>query len=663
MPTLLSAEVLWSLARVAPPVLARDGSRAITAVRRTDPNTQQNTTVLYAIEGDAPPRAITAEGTSSGDPALSQDGALLAFVRKPAGAPSDRAAQLHVLSLREGGEARLIGDFPLGASEPKFFSDGKRVCVVAPVYKRAPTVEGTRALQESRSKSKVDAHVTEDRVFRFWDRWLTDEEVPHLFEVTLETGAVRDLTPALEAWFDLMGDGGNYDIAPDDSEIVFAAYVHQGDHQRVRSAIYRLSLESGAIACLTADHPGDDVRPCYSPDGSAILYGARREQVHCSHLELRLRSRADESDRALDPDFAYDADEWSFADPRTIVGSASIQGRTQPWVLSLDDEHTRVIDLGGGSVHGVRAGRDRTLWCTWDSLSAPPEVHTLSLADRSLRKRTHFNDAIVADLALATVEARTMTGAEGDPVQVFVLAPNPRSISESTDKTLVHLIHGGPFGTFGDTWSWRWNAQVFASRGHTIAMVNFHGSSSYGERFARSILGDWGGKPARDIELVTDALVAEGLADPARVAIAGGSYGGYLTSWLITQTQRFRCAIAHAPVTDVLSMFASDFMLEWNLEMGAWPWDHDGALDRFTRFDPMRHITAARTPTLVIHGERDYRVPYTQGLELYGALKAQGVPAKLVVYPSENHWILQRANAIHWFGQMLDWLDRWLRAR
>lgn len=663
MPTLLSAEALWSLARVAPPTLARDGSIAVTAVRRTDPNTRQNTTVLHALEGDRPPRALTAEGASSVDPALSHDGALLAFVRKPLGSPSDHGAQLHVLSLREGGEARVLGDFPLGVSEPRFFSDGARVCVVAPVYKSAPTLEGTRALKESRAKSPVDAHVTEDRIFRFWDRWLTDEAVPHLFEITLATGAARDLTPSLEAWFDLMGDGGNYDLAPDDSEIVFAAYVHEAQHQRVRSAIYTLSIEQGAIRCLTPDHAGDAIRPCYSPDGTAILYGTRRELVHCSHIELRLRSRADESERTLDPSFAYDADEWSFADARTLVGSATIHGRSKPWVLSLEDDRIRVMELGGGSARGVRAGRDRALWCTWDSLTAPPEVHTLSIDGGPLRKRTRFNDRVVEDLALATVEERWIPGADNDPVQTFVLRPHPLSVASSAANTLVHLIHGGPFSTFGDTWSWRWNAQVFASRGHTIAMVNFHGSSSYGEAFAKSILGDWGGKPARDIELVTDALLAEGLADPDRVAIAGGSYGGYLTSWLLTQTQRFCCAIAHAPVTDVLAMFASDFMLEWNFEMGAWPWDHDGALDRFTRFDPMRHIAGARTPTLVIHGERDYRVPYTQGLELYGALKAQGVPAKLVVYPSENHWILQRANAIHWFGQMHDWLDRWLRAR
>jgi dipeptidyl aminopeptidase/acylaminoacyl peptidase len=662
MPTLLTAEALWSLARVSPPVVARDGSFSVASVRRTDPNTQQNTTVLYRIARGHSPHALTARDASSTDAALSSDAKTLAFVRRPLGAPSDRAAQLHVMSLEHGGEPRVLGDFPLGVSEPRFFEDGRRMCVVANVYAAAPTLEGTRALREERAKSKVDAHVTEDRVFRFWDRWLSDGEVPHIFEVSLADGTVRDCTPNLTAWFDLMGECANYDIAPDGSELVFAAYMHQPQHQRVRSAIYRLSLSNGVIECLTPDHVGDDVRPCYAPDGSAIVYGARRDHVHCSHLELRLRSRVDGSERTLAPSFEHDVDEWSFADARTLVGSATIRGRTRPWTLSIADDTITVLETDGGSVRGVRASRDGTLWCTHDSLTRPPEVHTMPLAGGPLAARSHFNDELVESLALARVEERTMTGDDDEPVQVFVLHPHPSTRDESSHNTLVHLIHGGPFGIFGDAWSWRWNAQVFAARGHTVAMVNFQGSSSFGERFAKSILGDWGGKPARDILAVTDALVAEGLADTQHVAVAGASYGGYLTAWLTTQTQRFRCAIAHAPVTDVLSMMASDFMLEWDIEMGAWPWDGPEAQARFLRFDPMRHVGAVTTPTLVIHGATDYRVPYSQGLEWYGALKARGVPSRLVVYPGENHWILQRANAIHWFGEMLTWLDRWLRS-
>jgi dipeptidyl aminopeptidase/acylaminoacyl peptidase len=224
------------------------------------------------------------------------------------------------------------------------------------------------------------------------------------------------------------------------------------------------------------------------------------------------------------------------------------------------------------------------------------------------------------------------------------------------------LIHGGPYGHFGDTWSWRWNAQLFAARGHSVALVNFHGSSSFGEPFARSVLGDWGGAPAEDLQRATDAFAREGLFEDGRVAIAGGSFGGYLSAWLVTQTQRFRCAIAHAPVTDFMAMLGSDIPLDWNIETGAWPWDGPDARARFDRFDPMRSIDAVSTPTLVIHGASDYRVPYGQGLELYGALKARDVPARLVVYPSENHWILQRANSLHWYGEVLSWLDRWLPA-
>jgi dipeptidyl aminopeptidase/acylaminoacyl peptidase len=222
------------------------------------------------------------------------------------------------------------------------------------------------------------------------------------------------------------------------------------------------------------------------------------------------------------------------------------------------------------------------------------------------------------------------------------------------------LVHGGPYGMHGDLWHWRWNAHALAAPGYAVALVNFHGSAGYGARFADAVIGDWGGKAAEDILLVTDALVARGLADPRRLAVAGGSFGGYMACWLPTHTDRFACAVAHAPVYDTLALSGSDITQGLERELGGEPWSMPDTRAAIDRWNPAVHTAGYRTPTLVTHGEKDFCCPVQHGLELYGMLKAKGVPARLAHYPDENHWISKRRNSIHWYGEVHAWLARYL---
>jgi dipeptidyl aminopeptidase/acylaminoacyl peptidase len=220
------------------------------------------------------------------------------------------------------------------------------------------------------------------------------------------------------------------------------------------------------------------------------------------------------------------------------------------------------------------------------------------------------------------------------------------------------MIHGGPHGVFGDAWHWRWCALAFAARGYLCALVNFHGSTSWGQDFAASILGRWGDQPYTDIIAATDLLIDRGVVDPKRMAISGGSYGGYLVSWICSQTDRFTCAVNHAGVCDFQTQYASDFTQGRARAMGGEPWDNIEGMDRY---NPMRHARGFKTPMLVVHGELDYRVPYVQGIEIYNVYKAMGLPARLVIYPDENHWVLKPRNSVHWYGEVLGWFDRWLK--
>jgi dipeptidyl aminopeptidase/acylaminoacyl peptidase len=271
------------------------------------------------------------------------------------------------------------------------------------------------------------------------------------------------------------------------------------------------------------------------------------------------------------------------------------------------------------------------------------------------RRLTHVNDDLVARLALGTVEDATFEGAGGDPVQMFVVFPP--GFSPAKKYPLVQVIHGGPHGATQDAFHYRWNLQAFAAPGYVVAAVNFHGSTGFGQPFVESILGAHGDKPFTDVMKATDALVARGYVDEKRMAAAGGSYGGYLVDWIEGHTDRFAALVSHAGVYSQLGQFASDATYGRQHSYGGYPFTN---LANVERWSPDRYAASFKTPMLILHGERDFRVPVTQGLDLYGVLQAKGVPARLVDYPDENHWILKGENARHWYGEVLAWLARWL---
>jgi dipeptidyl aminopeptidase/acylaminoacyl peptidase len=291
-------------------------------------------------------------------------------------------------------------------------------------------------------------------------------------------------------------------------------------------------------------------------------------------------------------------------------------------------------------------------------LAQPPEIVRFPLAGGEVEPVTTFAGEALSAIAFGRVEELEIAGADGDPVHVFLVFPP--GYEAGAPRPLVQVLHGGPYGMHGDLWSFRWNAQTFAAPGHVVAMVNFHGSAGYGSRFADSVMGNWGGAPAEDILLATDALVARGVADPARLALAGGSYGGYLAAWLPTRTDRFRCTVVHAPVFNTGTLCSGDMTQGVERELGGEPWSMPATREPIDRWNPAMHTASYTTPTLVTHGGKDYRCPVENGFELYGVLKAKGVSARLAHYPDEGHWILKRRHSIHWYGEVLGWIGRHL---
>ncbi len=610
------------------------------------------------------PRPLTSPHVSSSQPSVSPDGRWLAFVRKPShdGGPLPparaSAAQLHVMPL-DGGEARRVTDLPLGVGDPRWTPDGRHVIVASPLYRGALDVAATRRLQEERARAGERPHVTEDRVYRFWDRWLGDGDVHHLFLVDVETGAARDLVPSSERWFDLMDPEGQYDVAPGGDEIAFSANATQPPYQRMRAGIFVVSLAEGSgrePVCVTPDNPADDTRPRYSPDGRWLVYGQKRDRSnYADRVRIVRVDRKTGEHVTLTETWDASPSAWEIAAPDTLLLEVEERGRAALYRLSLGGGGAPELVARDGTLRGARPARDGFVYAQHDGLSRPPEIARCPIGGGAVERLTSFTAEATAGIELGRVEELTITGAGDDPVHVFVVFPPGH---DAGALPLVQVVHGGPYGSFGDHWHWRWNAQAFAAPGYAVALVNFHGSAGYGERFANSVLGDWGGRPAEDILHATDALVARGLADPARLVVAGGSYGGYMAAWIPTRTDRFACAVVHAAVYDTLALCASDMTQGVERELGGEPWEMPRARDGIDRWNPAVHSGAHRTPTLVTHGERDFRCPVQHGLELYGMLKAKGVPARLAHYPDENHWILKRGNSIHWYGEVLGWIAR-----
>jgi dipeptidyl aminopeptidase/acylaminoacyl peptidase len=651
----LTVEDLWAIERVGTPVLSPDGAQVAYTVTSYDmEDNRGNADIWLMPAGGGPARRLTTAKASDGSPAWSPDGRRIAFVSRR---DADTAAQLYVLPL-EGGEAERVTDMPTAVASPRWLPDGKRIVFAAHVVAGAESPAETKKALEAREKAKLKARTSESRLYRFWDRFLTDDEYPHLFVIDLETRAVTDLLPGSKRYFGLQDGSPDFDVSPDGQTIVFAANDTEAPHLTLDSDLFAVSVSGGAVRNLTADNPAEDRGPVFSPDGRFVAYG--REQKADGwpdYARLALLELANGKATVLTGGWDNSVGDWTFtSDGKQLVFHAEVRARVNVYRLPVSGGTPREI-FRGGTTSGAEVTPTGIVIFQHHTLTRPPEIASVSLDGTGFRQITSVNDSRMAALALGEVKEQTLEGAGGEDVQMFVVLPP--SYEPGKRYPLVQLVHGGPVGTFGDYFHFRWSAQAFAAPGYVVAMVNFHGSSSFGQPFVESILGAHPDKPFTDVMRATDALVAQGLVDPARMAAAGGSYGGFLVNWIAGHTDRFKALVSHAGVYDLLGQWASDATWGRHHSYGGYPYSN---LANTERWSPNRYASAFSTPMLVLHGERDYRVPVTQGLELYGVLKAKGVPARLVYYPDENHWILKPQNSRHWYGEVLAWLGKYLGA-
>ena len=650
----MTADELWQIPRVGTPCVGPAGRKIVVPVTTWPAEEGSARTQLclwHASSSQCTP--LTPDDCNAGLAAWSPDRSSLSYVLR---SRTEDAAQPQLyLNQLDGGVPECLTDFPLGVLDAKWLPDGSGLIIASKLIEGHASIEETRAEIQRRKDDPGAVHATEQRLFRFWDQWLTGGEFPHLFHLDLATHDLHHLTPNLTAWFSFMSPAGQFDISPDGTEIVFAGLVPNPEHNDVESRLFVTPVSQGPIECLTPDAPADSVRPRYAPDGSSIIYGRKEDRYFYadrSRLYRYDRESGTHSPWCESWDQAPEA--WTFSADGSLLFAAECEARTHIYRLHPKENVPRLF-AEGGTLGAPQIADDGVVYFTRESIQAPAEVYCCGSAGQDACEVTDFTKASIAGLAMGEVREVQCAGAGGATIQSFVVLPPGHD--STTAAPFVNVIHGGPHGVWGDQFHYRWNSQLFAAGGYVVALPNFQGSTSWGNDFSQRIQGAWAERPYADVMAVTDHLIESGLIDADRMAAAGGSYGGYLVAWIAGHTDRFKCRVNHAGVYDTLAMYASDATWGRGKSFGGLPWD---GLDAIDACNPARFTEGMTTPMLIIHGERDYRVPVTQSLACYGVLQAKGVPSRLVHFPDENHWILKAHNSRRWYQEVHEWISRWI---
>jgi dipeptidyl aminopeptidase/acylaminoacyl peptidase len=652
----LNVEDLWKIKRIGPPSVAPDGKWCVVEVTTFDIDRDESSSNLWLLATDGKTqRQLTNTTGKNGGPKWSPDGQSIAFVSQRAG---DDSPQVYVIS-PTGGEARRVSRMPMAPSALKWSGDSKTIFCIAWTWPDAADDEAHKRKEKALKESKSKAIVIDDTQYRYWDKWIADGKRPMIFAIDVDTGKHRNLLAKCKRHLPPTEPSDrDYDVSPDGKELCFVSDTARDYGTDFNNDLFTLKLDGDAEPKnITEDNKASDTNPVYGPHGLHIaflrqtikyFYGDR------NRLMLHDRRAGTSRELAADLDRSCQNPKW-FPDGNRIAFEAENAGYVHIYFVGIDgrkpftDDPThseRSIDFAKGQRLGVYLV---------NSFDRPPAAYAHGPTIKDPIPLEHFNDELMTDWRLGKVEFRTFKGADDRDVQQWVVYPP--HFDPKKKWPLVQVVHGGPHNGIMSEFSFRWNLQLWAAQGYVVGCVNFHGSSGFGQMFTDSITGDLGTKPMTDIMKSTDWFVQQEWIDKNRIAAAGASYGGYMMAWLNGHTDRFKAMVCHAGVYDWHAMMASDIVKARERALGAPPWE---SLDKVDKQSAQRYAANFKTPTLVLHGEKDYRVPVTQGFAYYNTLKQKGVPARLVYFPDENHWVLKPQNSLVWHREVFGWLDKYI---
>ncbi|HQR46560.1 MAG TPA: S9 family peptidase [Thermoanaerobaculia bacterium] len=649
----------YRVVTVGEPALSPDGRSVVYTVTAGDVKTGKRTTALWTVGTDgAGARRLTWSEARDTQPTFTPDGKTLAFLSTRSGDP-----QLFLLPLA-GGEAEKKTDFPGGISDPSFSADGTKVLFAADVDPACGADAAcNKASAEARETSKLKAWVEDALLYRHWNSWREGRRT-HLFLLDLATGALTDLTPGdVDGPVFSVGGSRDFDLSPDGKELAFASNRTKEPAENTNADLFVVRLDGGAEALkaprnLTARNAGWDGTPRYSPDGKWLAF---RRQVTPKFEADRFRIVLIDRSTGVERDLTAGLDDtvgdlaWS-ADSKRIFFTADVKGRTPLHELEVATGKIRVL-TGVGTLDAFRVARDASFAVVARRrIGQPTELWRIDVSPKpnpaGTRLTTH-NAALEAEVDIRPAEERFFPGADGKPVQTWIVTPH--GFDPAKKYPLILNIHGGPQQQWSDSFRGDW--QVYPGAGYVVAFPNPHGSTGFGQAYTSAISGDWDGKVMEDVAKVTDELAKLPYVDPQRIGVMGWSWGGYAVMWLVGHTDRYKAAASMMGVYDLRSMHGATEELwfpEWDLK-GA-PWENP---DGYRKQSPSSYARNFRTPTLVLTGQRDFRVPYAQSLMFFTDLQKMEVPSRLVVWEKAGHWPSWQEMALY-YAAHLDWFHRFL---
>jgi dipeptidyl aminopeptidase/acylaminoacyl peptidase len=645
------------LHRLSGAAISKDGKWVAYSVATPDLDANRSVSNVWIVSASGGDPIQVTQGGHDDSPAWSPDGKTLAFL-----SARDGNSQVYLLSM-EGGEAKKLTRLSTGADLFHWSPDGKTIAFTSSVYPDCKDDGCNAKRDEEKEKSKVKARIYDHLLYRHWDHW-SEGKRSHLFAIPVDgSSSPRDLTPGADYDIppDQRGETSDFNFSLDGQEICYTAVTDKVEAISTNGDLFVVSVAGGESKRITTQ-PGFDGNPVYSPDGRYIAYHAQLTASYESdRWRVMLYDRQSGKSENLSESFDRSASNLAWSpDSKAIYFLAENETLQPIYAMDAHAGATPRIVLDGFNTELAFSGDAKTLVATRTSWTMPSEVFVAAGDGSGLKQLTHANASILANIELNAPEKFWFEGAEGTKVQAMLI--RPPNFDATKKYPLLELLHGGPQTMFSDAWGYRWNPQVFAGAGYVVLMINRRGSTGYGQKFTDEITNDWGGKAYVDIMKGTDAVIAKyPFIDKPRLAAAGGSYGGYMADWLATHTDRFKAIISHAGVFDKVSMYATEELwFEEHDEQGT-PW---GAPENYRKFAPVTYaadLGKYKTPTLVIAGERDYRVPYTQSLEFFNTLQRQGVPSELLIFPDEGHWILKPQNAQLWYKTFLAWLAEYVK--
>jgi dipeptidyl aminopeptidase/acylaminoacyl peptidase len=652
-----SVHDMLAMDRISDPQVSPDGKTIVFVLRSTDLDANKGRTDIWMVGVDgAGLKRFTTDPAAEWSPRWSRDGRQLFFV-------STRSGSSQIWRLRiDGGEAQQVTDQPLDADNLVVSPDGKHIAFTMEVFPDCADIDCTTKRLEEREKSKSSG-VLYDRLFiRHWDTW-KDGRRAHVFVMPADGGTAVDVMKGMDADSPSKPFGGAEEIAftPDGRRIVFTA--RDAGREEAWSTdfdLYAAPIDgSKAPECLTDSNEAWDTQPVFSPDGKTLAYLAmQRPRYEADRFRIVLRSWPDGATRVLTEDWDRTPHTivWS-RDGKRIFTTADNLGQGSLYAIDAKTGKASML-VEKGTVRAVALAGDRLVF-GMDHLKSPVELYTANTNGKDVRPITAINAKKIAAARMGEPEQFAFKGWNDEDVYCYVV--KPVDFDPSKKYPVAFLIHGGPQGSFGNDFHYRWNPQAYAGAGYAAVMVDFHGSSGYGQKFMDSIRGDWGGKPLEDLQKgLAAALEKYPWMDGGRVGALGASYGGYMINWIAgSWPDGFKCLVTHDGNLDERFAYYDTEELwfpEWDHE--GTPWDNPQG---YEKQNPVNYVGNWKTPTLVIHGAKDFRVVETQGMGTFTALQRRGIPSKFLYFPDENHWVLKPHNSIQWHETVIGWLDQWLK--